>query len=317
MSSLIPVAAPYTPEWYAARSTGIGASEMAAAVGLSDRRQPLQVFLQKTGQLDDFEENEAIEAGRFMEDGNRRWYCHRTKTELLDPAPWMHRHPDYPFIFATPDGIVTPKLLLECKNTGEFIKKEWGDIGTDDVPTEYLVQSNIQMSTMGADECDLSVVIGGNKLRIFRLLRNDDLLRLIFSAAEELWERIQRNDPPPPDFSHKTSPRLIRAMHQSINDVRVMLSDSACAARMEYEQLGKVIKDAEKRQGQCQAIYEHEIGDNFAGVLEDGRMIRRKWIEGGHRSFDVAGRYDYRAVKFDNGPITENYPVLPCEVAGE
>lgn len=304
MKKLIPLAAAYSPEWYAKRPTGLGASELAAAVGLSERTQPLQIFLRKTRQFDDFEENEAIEAGRFLEDGNRRWYCYRTKTELLDPSPWMHQHPDYPFIFATPDGIVTPKLLLECKNTGEYMKKDWGDAGTDDVPTEYLVQANVQMSVMAADECDLSVVIGGNKLRIFRLTRNDDLLRLIFSAAEELWERIQRNDPPPPDFSHKTSQKLIREMHSSVNDVRVMLSETAVAARLEYEALGKTIKDAEERQKQLQAIYEHEIGDNFAGVMmREGRMIRRKWIEGGHRSFDVAGRYDYRAVKYDGGKI--------------
>lgn len=299
----IPVAVPHTPEWFAARQNGIGASEMSAAVGQSEYRQPLEVYLRKTIGSDDFEETEAIEAGRFMEPGNRNWYCHRTKQSLLDPNPMMYRHPDYPFIFATPDGIVTERLLLECKNAGEFMKKEWGDTETDNVPTDYLIQCQTQMAVMAADECDLSVVIGGNKLRIYRIPRNDDLISLIYSAAEELWDRIQRRDPPEPDFRHPSTPKLVKELYKTSNDVRILLSPDANAAWEAYEKLGQIASEAEKKQKQLKAFVLWEIGENYAGVLQDGRMIRRKRIT--KKPSTPEPYWEARAVKFDGGEITE------------
>ena len=47
-------------EWLKAREGGIGASEVAAVVGLSKWDSPYSLFLRKTGQVPPIEENDAM-----------------------------------------------------------------------------------------------------------------------------------------------------------------------------------------------------------------------------------------------------------------
>lgn len=299
----VPVAAALSPEWHAARSQTIGASEMAAACGLSPYQTPLELYLRKRGEIPPVEDNDAMRMGRLLEPVVKAEFIRSSGIALADPNPMMFRHPEHELLSATPDGIIDDVTLFEAKTASWRMKGEWGDEYTDDVPTQYLVQTQAQMSVMGADLVHLAVLFDGAVLKTFKVLRNDDLILLLTSAALELLERIKNGDAPEPNFEHPSTPKLIRTMHKTVNDVRVMLSDEAVAARLEYERLGKIAKDAEKQQEQLKAIYEAEIGDNFAGVLPDGNMIRRKWMEKSHRSFDVEARFDYRKVKFDNGFI--------------
>lgn len=303
MKKPIPVAAPETPEWHAARSQTIGASEMAAACGLSPYQTPLELYLRKRGEIPPIEDNDAMRLGRLLEPVVKAEFIRSSGITLADTHPPMFRHPEHERLSATPDGIIDALTLFEAKTASWRMKGEWGDESTDDVPTQYLVQTQAQMSVMGANLVHLAVLFDGAVLKTFKVLRNDDLILLLTSAALELLERIKNGDPPEPNWEHKSTPDLIRVMHSTVNDVRVMLSNEAVSARIEYERLGKIAKEAEEAQKKLRAIYENEIGDNFAGVLPDGRMIRRKWIEPGHRSFDVEGRWDYKAVKFDGGPI--------------
>ena len=56
-------------EWQAFRTTvqGIGASEAAAALGLSPWKSPYSLYLEKVGEIDGPEENEHMAWGRKME----------------------------------------------------------------------------------------------------------------------------------------------------------------------------------------------------------------------------------------------------------
>lgn len=297
-----------SPEWLADRQNHIGASEIAAAAGLSPYQTPLELYARKRGELPPIEDNDAMRMGRLLEPVVKAEFIRSSGLKLRNPNPPMYIHPDHNEIAATPDGIIDAATLLECKTASWRMKGYWGDEETDSVPDHYLCQCQAQMSVMGADLVHLAVLFDGATLKTFKVLRNDDLITLLISAALELWERIQNGDPPEPDFRHPSTPKLVRAMHQSINDVRVMLSEKAYAARMEYESLGKEIESLETRREQCQSIYEHEIGDNFAGVMPDGRMIRRSVIKGGPVSYVREDRVDYRAVKFDGGPIAELQP---------
>lgn len=294
---------PLTPAWHEARSQCIGASEIAAAAGLSPYQTALELYARKRNELPPIEDNDAMRMGRLLEPVVKAEFVRSSGLALRDPNPPMFIHPDFNVISATPDGIIDDATLLECKTASWRMKGFWGDEDTDAVPDHYLCQTQAQMAVMGADLVHLAVLFDGFTLKSFKVLRNDDLIALLISAALELWERIKNGDPPEPTWNHASTPKLIRAMHQSVNDVRVMLSDEAATAWGVQAELGKLITENEKKREELKARCFHEIGDNFAGVLPSGQMIRRKWIEGGHRSFDVAGRWDYRAVRFDNGPI--------------
>ena len=55
-------------EWLEWRRRGIGGSDAAAVAGLNRWRSPMQVWLEKTGQIEGSGDNEAMYWGRILED---------------------------------------------------------------------------------------------------------------------------------------------------------------------------------------------------------------------------------------------------------
>src|SRR4051812_1639091 len=76
------VAWPLSPAWYAARSTGIGASEIAAAAGLSRYATPLEIYARKRGLMPEIEDNDAMRLGRKLEPVVKSEFCERTGLTL-------------------------------------------------------------------------------------------------------------------------------------------------------------------------------------------------------------------------------------------
>lgn len=298
------VAPALSEAWFAARSTGIGASEVAIAAGLSPYQTPLELYSRKRGELPPLEETDPMRLGKLLEPVVKAEFCRSENIVFADPEPPMFRHAEHPPILATPDAIIDSSTLFEAKTASWRMKGEWGDQGTDAAPSQYLCQCQMQMAVLDADLVHLAVLFDGAELKKFQVLRNDELIRLLIEASLELWDRIQTGRPPEPTWGHDSTPSLIRQIHKNVRDIRVQLSEDACKARQRYEQISKQIKLLKDEQDQCQSRYEHEIGDCYAGVLDDGRMIRRKWMEPRTQVSNYSGRFDYRAVTYDGCPIT-------------
>jgi len=232
---------PGTPEWKAERRNGIGASEAAAACGLSRYATPLHIYQRKIGIAPDLEETDAMRLGKRLEPVVVDEYQHRTGHVVERPCP-MHRHREHKWMFATPDGMV-PEFagLLECKTTTWRTASELGDDGSDYVPTDWLIQCQHQMAVMDCDRVDLAVLLDGRTLRVFQIQANLSLIDELIRAEEDLWRRILLRQPPEPDWSHPGTPELIRACQQVTGDV-IALPESYASVLSEYS----AAKDAEK-----------------------------------------------------------------------
>lgn len=301
----IPVAAPHTPEWYEARLTAIGASEIAIAAGLSEWQTPLELYSRKRGKLPPIEDTDAMRLGRLLEPVVKSEWEHRTGLKLIDREPPMLRHDKYETIIATPDGIVSPTEIMEAKTANWRMAHKWGDQETDDIPIEYLCQTQTQLAVTNAQVAHVAVLIDGRTLRTYRVMRHDELIKHLIAAGVELMERVRDGRPPEPTWTHSSTPQLIKALHQTANDVRVQLSEESCQRWELYEALGKQEKAIKEQRDELKARVLHEIGDNYAGLLADGRMIRRKLIPGSTFEVTRKDHWDTRAVKFDGGRIYE------------
>lgn len=299
------VAKPNTPEWYQARREGIGASEVAVAVGLSPWSTPAELYYRKRGELPDIQENDAMRLGRLLEPVVKSEFVHRTGLQFADANPPMAKNPRFDGIFATPDGIVCPGELFEGKTASFRMRDEWGEEGTDDIPKGYVLQCQAQLAVWCAEMVHVGVLIDGSNFRYYRVLRNDELIRLIIEAATELWLRIKEGRPPEPDWTHPATPDLIREMNRTVNDIRVRLLPQDVEAWAEYESKTAQSEKLKKEAKAAKAKVEYSLGENFAGLLPDGRMVRRKMIEVAGYTVETKTRMDVRAVKYDNGPITE------------
>jgi len=296
------VAMPHTPEWYAARNTGIGASEIAAAAGLSPYQTPLELYLRKRGEIPPFEGNDATRMGTLLEPVVKSEFKRLTGLIPIDENPAMYRSGLHQWMTATPDMIVTDTELAEVKTASWRLKSSWGDEHSDAIPDQYLCQTQWQMAVMGSEfvSVHVPVLFDGFQTKIYRVERNELMIGYLIDAGIELWERIQNGDPPEPNWEHESTPRLIREIHSEINGQVIELGDITADAWLTYEQLGKQVKDLNDRRERYKSEVLYAIGENYAGDLGDGRIVRRKLIEKNGHVVGPSSYIDFRAVKKPN-----------------
>lgn len=200
-------------DWLKGRQAGIGGSEIAAIVGLSQYRTPTQVWESKVSPVEDEETSQPAYWGTVLEDVVAKEYALRTGRKVQRLTKQM-MHPDFSFAIANidraiinpdiagrvfwKDGKLTTDRILECKTANGFMAKQWGEAGTDSVPDAYLIQCQWYMAVTGASICDLAVLIGGQDFRIYTITRDDDLINDLLQQGAAFWELVKNNVAPDP-----------------------------------------------------------------------------------------------------------------------
>lgn len=138
-----------TPEWLEWRKQGIGASEIAAILGLSPYMTPYEVWLDKTGRGRAFVGNFATQRGNELEAEARARY---ELVAMEDMPPALAVHPKYEIIRVSLDGLrADGKKVLEIKCPGkEAHEKALAGL----VPEYYVPQTQLQLAATGADDLD-------------------------------------------------------------------------------------------------------------------------------------------------------------------
>lgn len=187
-------------DWLKLRRRGIGGSDVAAIIGISKWRTPLDIYNDKTeegepadGQEDD---NPSMEWGRRLEPVIREKYADATGFRVSKPEA-MFVNTDHPFMIADVDGICEDGRILECKTARSG--KDWGEEGTGEIPQYYQTQVQHYMAVLGAPVCDVAVLIGGSDFRIYTVRRDQELIDLLIQDEEEFWEKhVVPGIPPAP-----------------------------------------------------------------------------------------------------------------------
>lgn len=269
---------PDTDEWLAERKLHIGASEAAAACGLSPWRQPLDVYLEKRGLAEPREETAAMRLGKRLEPVIAEEYSLRTGLEIVRGIPMLWRT-DTPHIAASLDALTEPDFSpLELKSSSYRRSHEFGDEGTDQIPDDYLVQVQQQMYVVGAEQAELAVLLDGRTLRLYTIRRHEHLIARMIELETELWQRIVTGDPPAPDFTHPKTPDLIRSLYGVAEGKAIDLPDEAVAAWADYQRLGEEEKRIEAERDALKAKVLYAIGDAAIADLGNGKQLTRSTV---------------------------------------
>lgn len=215
------------------RKTGLGASDAAAVVGVSKYRTPLDVYLEKRGLLEQEETSEPAYWGNRLEHIVLEEYARRAERYVLGVHPlhgpvvfapdglpivetsgvdWQEllgtlRHPEFPWLMCHLDGWElnddrrTPIRPVQAKTAGAWVAREWGEEGTDEAPPEYIVQEQHEGMIVEALfgivlPIPVPVLFGGQRFATYEIPPDAEFQGDILSLEQELWERIQRGDPP-------------------------------------------------------------------------------------------------------------------------
>ena len=270
----------YSEEWYQARSQGIFASEAAAACGLSEYATPLDVYLEKTGQAAPFAGNDYTARGKRFEPFIASEYQSQTEVPLETGMP-MFWHPAVRFIGATPDAMwrFDKKHLVEFKACGwRRASKVLGDEGTDAVPEDWLLQAQIQMFVMGAAVCDIFVMCDLHSYKLFTVDRNEPLIERAVEQISALWYRVQRRQPPAPDFGHPGALASIKALYGDDMTAPIELGRDAGEKWALRQQLKAEIKALEKRCEVIDAEMFATLGTAAAGRFAGSGRVGRSYV---------------------------------------
>ncbi len=268
-----------TPEWHALRKTGIGASEAAAACGLSPYSTRRHLYHEKIGELEQNGNEELLHVGNLMEPTVQYMFEYRTGIKVAASPMGLYRSSENPFMLATPDALLESNELAEWKTTTWRRGAELGEQESDHMPHDWVVQAQQQMYVVGLDVCHVAVFLDIQTLKTYRVERNDRLIEGIIEAEDELWQRIENRDPPPP-IEHPRTLRLAREISGTPKNSDVMfLSAEGAECWKRKRQAGRLGKRLKSREEFELAKVIFEIGKHHAGVLPGGeKMIRRKRI---------------------------------------
>ena len=184
-------------EWLRERKNYLGGSDLGAIAGLNPYRTALDVYLDKTSDDIREETNAAMRWGNLLEDVVAKAYSEDTGYDV-EIEPNTIYHPEYKFLGANIDRWSDNKRrILECK-TASFLKaKEWGDLGTDQIPESYLIQNATYSAVCNIPVVDTAVLIGGQDFRIYTYERNKELEEKLIKIACNFWHNhIEKRIPP-------------------------------------------------------------------------------------------------------------------------
>lgn len=285
-----------TEEQKALRRTGIGGSEIASIMGVNPFAGPLDVWLAKVEGYEK-EDNEAMERGRFLEDGIARWYAHRTASGLTMPDTM--RHATHAVALCTPDrfarrvneGCFTD---VSIKSPGPFPDPDdWGADGSDLVPVPYNLQLQQELEILrshGFDQAEfgeLAAMVRGG-LRIYRIVRDDNLVGELLEASDRFWrDYVVTKTPPDIDGSEGWSEYLKRKFGSAGGPI--------IEATARDEVLALKLMEAEQRADTSEAEYgrlQNEVkarigGAGVVGIRGAFGSITWKPDKNGQRSFRV------------------------------
>lgn len=177
------------------RNEFLGGSDIAAVMGMSRWKTPLKLWAEKTGKLPlpDLSDVEAVELGTDLEEFVAKKFTQKTG-KAVRRSPKYYQHPDYPYMVAHVDRLVTgTDELLECKTASFFKKDEWEN---DDIPQEYILQVMWYLGITGRKIGHIAVLIGGQSFKYKQIEFDSELFETMVEAAKEFWQHVKEDTPP-------------------------------------------------------------------------------------------------------------------------
>jgi len=285
----------------------VGASDVAAIMGVSPWSSPMAVWLRMTQQDATVDApNAAMRRGNHLEAGVRSWTAEEVgATEIepgipiaepgvVGPEPWMAYHPDGAYLLPG-EGWAVAELKTTRRDSG------WGPSGSHEIPEHYALQVAWQLAcTPQVDRVIVGVYVASwDEVRTYRVDRDAEVERwLVDQVGAWYWRHIALGEAPPIDGSSEARAYLARRHPRG--------SGQRIDADPEQRALALAWRDARRRAAEAEAEADGlanrlraTIGDASTLALPEGRISL----------VDVAGaaRIDSAALRAEHPEIAQRF----------
>ncbi|MCA3000281.1 MAG: YqaJ viral recombinase family protein [Rhodocyclaceae bacterium] len=193
------------------RTKYIGGSDVAAIMGVSPWRTPVQVWEDKTGRRTaDARDVEQRSKAKLFSRGHR-WEQPafemlvdeleaRGHTVEAVATSQRYQDADLPFLACEIDREILldgEHVNVEIKTVHAFASKKWGEMDTDEVPIEYAAQVMHGLGITKRRLCVVGCLIGADNLVPYFVERDDETIAAMRAKCTEFWTIHVEGDTPP------------------------------------------------------------------------------------------------------------------------
>jgi len=254
------------PNWLEYRK--IGASDVAAIIGLNPYRSKFAVFLEKVGEAPPVEENETMLLGKLFEPIIAQEFARRTNLKIeKDLVVWQH--PRVKCMTASPDYRVWEdgkEGVLEIKKAGHWASKDYDD---DAIADAAHVQLLAQMAVTGLTFGYVCAMLGGDRIVWKRIERDNDLIQRIECECIDFWHLVENRTPPSLAASDTD---LMSAMFPHALKEPIILGSKAAHYAQEYLNAKAQAKHFDALADEAKANLQLEIGEHEAAETGNYRI---------------------------------------------
>lgn len=275
-------------EWLASRVDHIGASEIAACLGLSTfaDASPFRVWQSKVDP--DGADQMTAERQNDLNRGNRAEgailgeFGDSHPELIIKPTQFVSiSHPVYEHIRCTPDALAwkhgdlenlaeqsNPHAVIDAKFVEVYSKKHYGESGSDNMPYDYLIQGLILCECLEVEKCHFAVWIGRWDYREFVVRRNEKVAEgLIQRTLDWMGKYVTMKIHPPLDDSPQAL-AFVKAMFPKVErDVLKVPSPEIIEIARNRDEAAAMEKQWAGKKSRCQAQLLDYIGDS-AGIAD-------------------------------------------------
>jgi len=147
----------------------------------------------------DLSDNPAVQAGVMFEAGVGKLFTEKTGIKIRMVSRTMNSK-EWPIAQAHIDAkVIGEKVGVEIKTTAAWNASHWGPEMTRDIPPNYLDQINHYLYVTGWDFWWCVVLIGGQKIQVYKIDRDEKQIRKLIDKEKDFWNNhILKKIPPEP-----------------------------------------------------------------------------------------------------------------------
>ena len=287
---------PYT-DWLELRKQGIGGSDASVVCGINRYKSPVELWLDKTGQLPPQEAGEAAYWGTQLEPFVRAEFSKRTGIFVAEVHELLQSE-EHPFMLANLDGVCeVPDVgtcIFEAKTASAYKAGEWEDT----IPDEYMLQVQHYMAVTGYAGTYIAVLIGGNTFKWRLVERDEELISMLIELETAFWNHVQDCTPPPLDGSDATAKFLADRFRDSIPKSHITLPDIAADLLAQYDEACEELEIVTERKQKAENLLKEMMGENEVGTLMD-RIVTWKRVS--------QERLDGKTLKAEHPTLCKKY----------
>ena len=252
-------------DWLEHRKLGIGGPDASVVCGVSKYKSPVELWMEKTGQLPPQEAGEAAYWGTQLETIVRDEFTKRTGIKVTKPAVILQSE-EHPFMLANLDGVCevpgVGACIFEAKTASTYKAGEWEGA----IPDEYMLQVQHYMAVTGYQGAYIAVLIGGNTFRWKFIERDEELISILIELESAFWNHVQDRTPPPLDGSDASKQFLAERFPCGTPSSHITLPNTAADLLAQYDEACEELEIVTEKKQRAENLLKEMIGSNEVGV---------------------------------------------------